>query len=367
MSPKDVHQVSSVKIASNHFRLNSRTDIVHLYSFKYLVFYDYLTQFNDICLDVEQDYTMKKDWQQYGTSATDLNTTMPNFSYRAKELTKRGKNSHLNRKVSMDNAHDFFTRNFTKASVPPIAADLAKAAENTKNFMTEISFLKDTSRNSFSNSFSNMNMNSNFKTCAPSTVNSPRNNLPMGNGIHSKGLNNVTGSSSMNNKNGNGNFLRNSNVNGEDYPGTVDVGTTINSRKKSSHADSNTVLNRTNGGDLDMNNSDRSQLTNSDPISYPSIGQGKRSQSQQIIATPHQPCCECLGCRGDYRDSMGDVSTGDTNKGAPICVLFAIFLLVSIVVISCVMVYLKAGRVNVLWPDNVLMLMSLSSFDLSKF
>ncbi len=58
---------------------------------------------------------------------------------------------------------------------------------------------------------------------------------------------------------------------------------------------------------------------------YPSIA--KPSASMQIIATRNRPCCECV--RNDQR--------------APVCLLFIIFLVVSVSVISGVMVYLKSG------------------------
>ena len=269
---------------------------------------------------------------------------MPILGYRAKELRTGPTNISSKRKASIDAASEFFQKfSGGRSSLPPIRADLAKAAHNTRNFMTEISFLKDNS--SLTNNLSNTN--SNFKSPASSTVNPSKNNFQMGNGMNSKGINNTMSLSNMHPNGGNGNVSMNSDLKCDDFTETVDVGTTINSRMKTSHGEASTVFNRTNGGDVNIANSDRSQLTNSD-TQYPSLGHGKRSHSQQIIATPHQPCCECLGCRGDYRDSLGDVATEGTNKGAPICVLFAIFLLVSIVVISCVMVYLKAGRMHII-------------------
>ena len=261
---------------------------------------------------------------------------MPKLGYRAKELTRA--NNSSKRKASIDAASEFF-----RSSLPPIRADLAKAAQNTRNFMTEISFLKDHS--SLANNLSITN--SNFKSPASSTVNHSKNNTQIGNGINSKGINNTMTLSNIQPNGGNYNISLNSDLKCNEFTETADVGTTIDSRMKPSHGDASTVFNRTNGGDINMINSDRNQLPNSSDVQYPSLGPGKRSHSQQIIATPHQPCCECLGCRGDYRDSMGDVTTENANKGAPICVLFAIFLLVSIVVISCVMVYLKAGRMHI--------------------
>ena len=292
---------------------------------------------------------MKNDWQTCGTSANDLTAPVGKLGYRANAITPRTsfKNS---RKTSIDVASDFFRNTFSsgvppmKVNVPPMKVDLAKAATNTRNFMTEISFLKDNSRAMNS---PNVNANSNVKSSISSSIHPTRNNTQMGNGINSKGLNDTMASSIYHPNGGNRNTSMNPNFKSSDFPETVDVGTTINSRTKPIHGEPSAVFTRANGGDVNITNSDRSQLTNSDS-GYPSVGQGKKtSHGQQIIATPHQPCCECLGCRGDYRDSMGDVTTENANKGAPICVLFAIFLFVSIIVISCVMVYLKAGRLGI--------------------
>ena len=289
---------------------------------------------------MESDYNLKQDWQLCGTSSTDPNAWNPT-NYRAKELTKKPANMSK-RKLSFDVANQFF-----RSRVPPITADLQKAAENTKNFMTEITFMNDNSRHNNMATIPetiNENTNLNFKSSASSNFNSSRsNNVPMVNGIQSKGLNNLAASSNIHTNGRNGNLLMNSSLKGGGFPDTVDVGTTINSRTKPpTYGDTNNMFGRKNGSDVNTNNNDRSQLTNSD-VEYPTIGKGKRSQSQQIIATPHQPCCECLGCTSG--GNMGDVTTENGSKGAPICVLFAIFLLVSIVVISCVMVYLKAGRI----------------------
>ena len=289
---------------------------------------------------MEQEYSLKKDWQASGASSTDTSFPMTG-NFRAKELTPRANKTSFrcSRKASIDIASDFFRNSFIRtpqslSSLPPFRADLNKAAENTRNLMNEITFMKEKS---------NVNSNSNFQSPSSSTINpqTRNNNIPMGNGINSRGMN------SQLSTNGNGN------IKCDGFPETVDVGTTINSRVKPTTApygDTSTLYSKTNGGsgDMNTNNTEKSQLTNNanSDNHYPTIGQGKRSHSQQIIATPHQPCCECLGCRGGMMpgDSMGDVTTENANKGAPICVLFAIFLLVSIVVISCVMVYLKAGK-----------------------
>ena len=292
-----------------------------------------------IHVETEHDYSLKNNWQTTGTSVNDLTAPVGKLGYRANELTPRTTLGPKGRKTSIDVASDFF-RNTFSSNVPPMKVDLAKAATNTRNFMTEISFLKDNSR--VMNS-PNVNTNPNLKSSISSSGHPTRNNSQMGNGINSKGLNNTMDSSIYHPNGGNRGETINPNLKSDEFPDTVDVATTINSRLKPNHGEPSAVFTRANGGDVNIINSDRSQLTNSD-TGYPSVGQGKKSHGQQIIATPHEPCCECLGCRGDYRDSMGDVTSDNANKGAPICVLFAIFLFVSIIVISCVMVYLKAGR-----------------------
>ncbi len=69
----------------------------------------------------------------------------------------------------------------------------------------------------------------------------------------------------------------------------------------------------------------QTEVTELPEDAYPSIA--KPSASMQIIATRNRPCCECV--RNDQR--------------APICLLFIIFLVVSVSVISGVMIYLKSG------------------------
>ena len=295
----------------------------------------------------EPNYNLKNDWQVSGTSVNDLTAPVGKLGYRANELTPRTNLSARGRKTSIDVASDFFRNTFSSnMNVPPMKVDLAKAATNTRNFMTEISFLKDSSR--VMNS-PNVNTNQNIKSSISSSVHPTRNNNQMGNGINSKGLNNTMDSSLYHPNGGNRTNVMNLNLKSEEFPETVDVGTTINSRLKPSHGEPSAMFTRANGGDVNITNSDMDQLTNSD-TAYPSAGQARKSHSQQIIATPHEPCCECIDCGVGvgvpygHRDRLGDVTSQSENKGAPICVLFAIFLFVSIIVISCVMVYLKAGR-----------------------
>lgn len=77
-----------------------------------------------------------------------------------------------------------------------------------------------------------------------------------------------------------------------------------------------------------MNNlKDSTQEEKPPEEAYPTMA--KPSPSLQIIATRNRPCCECI--RADQR-------------GAPVCLLFLIFIVVSISVISGVMIYLKSGN-----------------------
>lgn len=66
----------------------------------------------------------------------------------------------------------------------------------------------------------------------------------------------------------------------------------------------------------------------------------KRAASMQIIATPHRPCCDWNGCMTKY------FGGGDSGQPTPICVLFAIFLLFSLLVVSGVLIYLRGGKTN---------------------
>ena len=98
-----------------------------------------------VYLETEHDYSLKNNWQTTGTSVNDLTAPVGKLGYRANELTPRTNLGPKGRKTSIDVASDFF-RNTFSSNVPPMKVDLAKAATNTRNFMTEISFLKDNSR-----------------------------------------------------------------------------------------------------------------------------------------------------------------------------------------------------------------------------
>ena len=83
-------------------------------------------------------------------------------NFRAKELTPRANKTSFrcSRKASIDIASDFFRNSFIRtpqslSSLPPFRADLNKAAENTRNLMNEITFMKEKS---------NVNSNSNFQS-----------------------------------------------------------------------------------------------------------------------------------------------------------------------------------------------------------
>ena len=69
---------------------------------------------------------------------------------------------------------------------------------------------------------------------------------------------------------------------------------------------------------------------------YPAMP--KRTTSMQIIATPHRPCFEC-----NCWDKMTGVSEGGRGH-TPICVLFTVFLVFSMLVVSGVMLYLRGGE-----------------------
>ena len=267
-------------------------------------------------------------------------------NYRATERTKPKNISK--RKASFDVASEHLS-DFLHRALPPIRADIAKAAENTKGLMSEIPFINENLQNAPRGTiYGNGSFSPMVLKTTPSTFSPSGNNALPANGIESKALKQTNGPFApyTNGKNGNG--IVNTSVPNKSLYDMVDVATTVSSRTKLPNAGGRKESGRNKSGDANMNSSERSLLNDCDG-EYPTVGKPTRTRSQQIIATPHEPCCECLGCagmRGGMASgmSMGDVTSENTNRGAPICVLFAIFLLVSIVVISCVMVYLKAGR-----------------------
>ena len=73
---------------------------------------------------------------------------------------------------------------------------------------------------------------------------------------------------------------------------------------------------------------------------YPTLARAPSSGSQ-IVAKPIRPCCG--GCCGGSTTSA--INEGNPHQHAvPICLLFIIFLVVSVIVISGIMFYLKSGR-----------------------
>ena len=73
---------------------------------------------------------------------------------------------------------------------------------------------------------------------------------------------------------------------------------------------------------------------------YPTIARAPSSGSQ-IVAKPIRPCCG--GCCGGSTSSA--INEGNPNQHAvPICLLFIIFLFVSVIVVTGIMFYLKSGK-----------------------
>jgi hypothetical protein len=100
---------------------------------------------------------------------------------------------------------------------------------------------------------------------------------------------------------------------------------------------------------------------------YPTIGRAPSSGSQ-IVAKPIKPCC--WGCCGGSTSSA--INAGNPHQHAvPICVLFIIFLFVSIVVVGGIMFYLKSGKRKDVFPGPSFLRrqknVRLASFALSSF
>lgn len=82
---------------------------------------------------------------------------------------------------------------------------------------------------------------------------------------------------------------------------------------------------------------------------YPTIGRAPASGSQ-IIAKPIKPCCG--GCCGGSTSSA--INEGNPHQHAvPICVLFIIFIFVSVCVVGGIMFYLKSGKELVYAGDRL--------------
>jgi hypothetical protein len=63
------------------------------------------------------------------------------------------------------------------------------------------------------------------------------------------------------------------------------------------------------------------------------MGGLKKSPSTRVIA--QKPCCECNLFQSE-----------PSGKPAPICVLFSVFILASVVVVGGIMFYLRGGKKN---------------------
>ena len=95
---------------------------------------------------------------------------------------------------------------------------------------------------------------------------------------------------------------------------------------------------------LNKSGSFNKKNSSQDGSDYPSMGKVTRTHSQTVIATPAaDPCCECLGLGQNSGGTLGHVTTDNPSRGAPLFVLFVIFFLVSAIVVSGVMLYLKSG------------------------
>ncbi len=89
-----------------------------------------------------------------------------------------------------------------------------------------------------------------------------------------------------------------------------------------------------------------------DRSSFPTLP--RRTNSVPVIATPHRPLCDCSGCVdilcsggvGGFR-LRGSAAGGTARNGgqhAPICLLFSVFLIFSLLVVSGIMIYLRGGN-----------------------
>jgi hypothetical protein len=75
---------------------------------------------------------------------------------------------------------------------------------------------------------------------------------------------------------------------------------------------------------------------------YPTLARAPSSGSQ-IIAKPIKPCC--WGCCGGSTSSA--INPGNPHQHAvPVCLLFIIFLFVSVIVVTGIMFYLKSGKTS---------------------
>ena len=85
----------------------------------------------------------------------------------------------------------------------------------------------------------------------------------------------------------------------------------------------------------------RNPMIRRDEAGFPLLP--RPASSVQIIATPHKPCFDCACWRENCGGGAGAANAN--GKSTPICVLFAIFLVFSLAVVSGVMIYLRGGKI----------------------
>ena len=76
---------------------------------------------------------------------------------------------------------------------------------------------------------------------------------------------------------------------------------------------------------------------------YPKAVLPRRSTSMQIVATRHRPLCQC-GFFYVLKRYLGCAPPQTSDGHQPICVLFSVFLLVSLLLVSGVMLFLRGGE-----------------------
>jgi len=102
---------------------------------------------------------------------------------------------------------------------------------------------------------------------------------------------------------------------------------------------SRATLNGSSTANLTLNGRGRRE----DEGDYPTMSRAS-STTSQIVAKPARPWCWGL-CGLCGRSSTGIVNTNNPQQSSvPICLLFIIFLVASVFVVSGIMVYLKAGN-----------------------
>lgn len=137
------------------------------------------------------------------------------------------------------------------------------------------------------------------------------------------------------------------NGSGNEYPPSVGIsGRNSNLHQNSSNTLSNmnnkSINNNNNVNNNNGNNGNANHLVSASSTNYPR-GLPKTSPSMQIIATRHRPCCDC-GCLGHLARQTSGANT--PNGQQPICVLFSVFLIVSLLLVSGIMLYLRGDYVT---------------------